>query len=574
MSERVRVDLVLPVYNEERDLARSVLRLRRFLGEQFGAYDWRILIADNASSDTTSEIGRILSDQFTDVQYLRFEERGRGRALRYAWQASTADIVCYMDVDLSTDLHALVPLIRSLTVDGYDVATGSRLMPGSRVTRSLKREVLSRGYNLLLKWWLQVEFDDAQCGFKAMRRRVVEPVLAQVRDEAWFFDSELLIKARWMGLRIISIPVRWVEDPESRVKLWETSWNYLCSISRLRRERASQHVPRRGLVEAVCSNPSVSDAIRSLLAGGLIPIKHTVRCALSRAPQQRVLDVGCGSGMISEVVKGEYLGIDTDQRFLDHATQRYGDGHRVRFAYQPATALPYPDQSYDQTLLVNVMHHLDDEALHRVLSELERVTAHQIVIVDMAPLRYNLLGMVCYRMDQGKHIRSLAEQHARVIRHLRLTEAGYFRSGINLHSVFVGAPRRGAPVPPARTRVLRILTRMNIGGPSVHAALLSTKLDPQQYATSLVVGEPEAGEGDVSGLVQEQGARVHRLTTLRRPLHPWRDVLAFWQLLRIMWTERPNIIHTHLAKAGTLGRLAGLLYNRSEEHTSELQSQR
>ncbi len=232
-----RIDLVLPVYNEERDLARNVLQLRKFLQHNLTQYRWRIVVADNASSDMTSEIGRILADQFDDVAYLRLEERGRGRALRHAWEHSGADIVCYADVDLSTDLHALPPLVASIAEEGHDVATGSRLIPGAHVQRSLKREVLSRIYNLLLNWFLRVQFKDAQCGFKAMRQSLVKPLLSQVRDQAWFFDSELLIKAQWLGLRIKEIPVRWVEDPETRVKIWETGWNYLCSIARLRRER-------------------------------------------------------------------------------------------------------------------------------------------------------------------------------------------------------------------------------------------------------------------------------------------------------------------------------------------------
>lgn len=441
MTPRPRLDVVLPVYNEERDLARTVLKLRRFLETRLRAYDGRILIADNASSDTTSEIGRILADQFQDVTYLRLEELGRGRALRHAWHVSTAEVVCYMDVDLSTELDALLPLVASITQEGYDVATGSRLMPGACVKRSLKRELLSRGYNVLLKWLLHVDFNDAQCGFKAMHRRLVEPLLREVRDEAWFFDSELLIKARWLGLRIRQIPVRWVEDPESRVKLWQTSWNYLRSIARLRRERRSRPPVRAGLIERVCRHPAASDAIRQLLAGGLLPIKARVRAALQHAPQARVLDVGCGSGLFSELVSGAYLGLDEDRRFIEHARRRYGAGNRVQFVCQPAAPLAYPDQSFDQVLLLNVMHHLPDDILHQVLEEVARVARHQVIIVDMVPLRYNLLGMLCYRLDQGKHIRALAVQTTHVARHLHIQASGYFRSGINLHSIFVATPK-------------------------------------------------------------------------------------------------------------------------------------
>ncbi len=441
----LRLDLVLPVYNEERDLARSVLKLRRFLQERFTSYRWRVLIADNASSDATSEIGQILSDQFDDVMYLRVEERGRGRALRHAWQASDAEIVCYMDVDLSTGLDSLSPLVASIAEEGYDLATGSRLIAGARVTRSFKREFLSRGYNILLRCFLQVRFKDAQCGFKAMRRSFVEPLLSRVLDQAWFFDSELLIKAQWMGLRIKEIPVTWVEDPETRVKLWGTSWNYIQSITRLCQEQRRTQQIRRNLIGWICSDPAASDLIRNILAGGLVAIKRKVRQALARHPQHRVLDVGCGSGIFSQLVHGDYVGVDTEQVFLDYATRRYAVTDRIQFACYPATALPYTDQSFDQSLLINVMHHVPNEALDQTLSELGRVTRYQVIIVDMVPLTYNLLGKLCYWLDQGKHIRSLAEQRAHVEQVVKIQESGYFRSGINLHSWFVGVPRRPQP---------------------------------------------------------------------------------------------------------------------------------
>ena len=454
MTLRPSIDVALPVYNEERDLAKSVLKLRRFLRGRLADYRWRILIVDNASSDTTSEIGQILADQFDDVEYRRLEERGRGRALRHAWQTSTADIVCYMDVDLSTDLEALVPLVVSIAEEGYDLATGSRLIAGARVTRSVKRELLSRGYNLLLKWLLRVEFNDAQCGFKAIRRRLVEPLLSRVRDQAWFFDSELLIKAQWMGLRIKEIPVCWVEDPESRVKIWETSWNYIRSIARLRREQRAQQPVRRHLVGWICSHPAAHDAIRNVLAGGLIPITRRVRQALSHAPQNSVVDVGCGSGTFSRLVSGRYVGIDADRPFIEYATRRYGVSDRIHFVCHPAIHLPYADGSFDQGLLINVMHHLADDALHQALSELGRVARYQVIIVDMVPLRYNLFGMLCYRLDQGKHIRSLAEQAARVARYVQIQESGTFRSGINLHSWFVGTPKPHQPSAAVAAEVL------------------------------------------------------------------------------------------------------------------------
>ncbi|HLG50744.1 MAG TPA: dolichyl-phosphate beta-glucosyltransferase [Chloroflexota bacterium] len=236
---RPRVDAVIPVYNEERDLERSVATLRRFLREHGQAWDWRIVIADNASTDRTLAIAEELQRRWPgEVAVIHLDQKGRGRALRRAWTESDADIVCYMDVDLSTDLQHLPSLIDALT-SGYDVAFGSRLAPGARVTRGLKREIISRCYNLLIKLFFWHHFRDAQCGFKGITRQVVQEVVPLVQDQAWFFDTELLLIAEKNGYRLKEIPVTWRDDPDSRVKILRTAWEDLKGLWRLKR-----HFPR------------------------------------------------------------------------------------------------------------------------------------------------------------------------------------------------------------------------------------------------------------------------------------------------------------------------------------------
>lgn len=238
------VDVVIPVYNEERDLARSVNTLRTFLQKEKFPYLWNIVIADNASTDQTLSIARDLAEQFPDVRYIHLDQKGRGRALRKAWTESRADIVCYMDVDLSTGLEALPEMIDSLA-GGYDVAVGSRLMSGSRTTRSLKREFISRCYNIMVKAMFFTRFSDAQCGFKGLTRRSVEELVPLIKDQAWFFDSELLILAEKRGFRIKEIPVEWVEDPDTRVKIVKTALEDVKGLLRVRfrppPKRAARH---------------------------------------------------------------------------------------------------------------------------------------------------------------------------------------------------------------------------------------------------------------------------------------------------------------------------------------------
>src|SRR5215813_6291172 len=178
------VDVVVPVYNEEAALEQSIRRLHRFLAESF-PFAWRIVIADNASTDATPEIARSLRGRLRGVEYLRLERKGRGRALRTAWSNSDARVVAYMDVDLSTDLRALLPLVAPLLSGHSDLAIGTRLARGARVVRGPKRELISRAYNLLLRTVLRARFSDAQCGFKAVRRAALDGLLDTVRDDAW-----------------------------------------------------------------------------------------------------------------------------------------------------------------------------------------------------------------------------------------------------------------------------------------------------------------------------------------------------------------------------------------------------
>ncbi len=228
------VDIVIPVYNEERDLPRSVATLGQFLRDNLSGRTWRIVIADNGSTDGTLAIAQALSARLPGVTCIHLPEKGRGRALRRAWLESNADIVSYMDVDLSTDLKAFPALVQAIE-QGADIAVGSRLMRGAKVLRRpLKREITSRGYNILIKLLFWTRFSDAQCGFKALSRRAAQAILPVTKDLAWFLDSEILIIAEKNGLRIADVPVTWVDDPDSRVKVMKTAWGDIKGLLRLR----------------------------------------------------------------------------------------------------------------------------------------------------------------------------------------------------------------------------------------------------------------------------------------------------------------------------------------------------
>jgi glycosyltransferase involved in cell wall biosynthesis len=232
-SAAPQVDIVIPVHNEEVALAPCVRRLHRYLTGDGFPFTWRIIVADNASTDGTRGIARGLAAALPQVTMIALPAKGRGRALRAAWTASDADVLCYMDVDLSTDLRALLPLVAPLVSGHSDLAIGTRLAGSARVVRGPKRELISRSYNRLLHLTLRTGFSDAQCGFKAGRADVLKRLLPAVRNDEWFFDTELLVLAERADLRIHEVPVDWVDDPDSRVDIVATALEDLRGIARL-----------------------------------------------------------------------------------------------------------------------------------------------------------------------------------------------------------------------------------------------------------------------------------------------------------------------------------------------------
>ena len=228
------VDIVLPVLNEAHVLEQSVTKLHRYLASNL-PYRWCIIIADNGSTDGTAAIARRLAETF-EIRLLQLPEKGRGCALKQSWVSSKADILAYMDIDLSTNLDSFKPMITSLITSDAGLVTGSRLMKQSRTTRGFKREFISRCYNRIIRTTMKTKFVDAQCGFKALRRDVAQKLLPYIKDTAWFFDTELLVKAEYNGYKIHEEPVEWIEDTDSRVDVVKTATEDIKGLSRVRQE--------------------------------------------------------------------------------------------------------------------------------------------------------------------------------------------------------------------------------------------------------------------------------------------------------------------------------------------------
>ncbi|KOU39822.1 glycosyltransferase [Streptomyces sp. NPDC060334] len=260
------LDVVIPVFNEEKDLGPCVRRLHEHLTRTF-PYPFRITIADNASTDRTPEVAAGLAAAVDGVRSTRLEEKGRGRALRTVWSHSEAPVLAYMDVDLSTDLNALLPLVAPLISGHSDLAIGTRLARSSRVVRGAKREFVSRAYNLLLRSSLSARFSDAQCGFKAIRREVAERLLPLVEDTGWFFDTELLVLAERAGLRIHEVPVDWVDDPDTTVHIARTAAEDLRGMWRVGRALAIGALPLDRLARPFGDDPRDRTALPEVPRG-------------------------------------------------------------------------------------------------------------------------------------------------------------------------------------------------------------------------------------------------------------------------------------------------------------------
>ncbi|MDX3003766.1 bifunctional glycosyltransferase family 2/GtrA family protein [Kribbella solani] len=258
-----RVEIVVPVKNEENDLGPNIRRLREFLDTAF-PFSAEVCIADNGSTDATYEIGALLAAELPGVRVVRLEQSGRGRALKQVWSASNAEVLAYMDVDLSTNLNALLPLVAPLLAGHSDVAIGTRLAKSSRVVRRPKREFISRSYNLLLRATLSAHFSDAQCGFKAIRAEVARELLPLVEDTSWFFDTELLVLAEKAGLRIHEVPVDWIDDLDSRVAIAKTVGEDLRGIARLMRSRTDLEPVRQKYGRPRILDPRTAIAARVL----------------------------------------------------------------------------------------------------------------------------------------------------------------------------------------------------------------------------------------------------------------------------------------------------------------------
>lgn len=277
------VEIVVPVHNEAHVLQESIWRLHQYLTLTVRA-TWQITIVDNASTDATSAVARSLAETLPDVLAVRLERQGRGLALRTAWSASRAQVLAYLDVDLSTDLAGLSPLLAPLLSGHSDVAIGTRLSRTSRVVRGTKREFISRSYNGLLRTVLSASFTDAQCGFKAITKQAADRLLPLVRDDKWFFDTELLVLAERSGLRIHEVPVDWQDDPDSRVDIVQTAKDDLRGIWRLFSDLSRRRLPIEAVAEELGRHPLVptdrptfrSQVIRFCVVGGASTLAYAL----------------------------------------------------------------------------------------------------------------------------------------------------------------------------------------------------------------------------------------------------------------------------------------------------------
>ena len=234
------INLTIPLYNEELVLSENVIKILEFLKYSGldDKYTWRIILANNSSTDKTEAVAKIFAQQFPQkVFYLYLLQKGKGLAIKTAWQKFPTDYYVFMDADLATDLEALPRLVQELE-NGADLVIGSRYLPDSKTERSLTRLLISKIYRGLARVWLGLPFSDLPCGFKGVNHKLITSLISRIKNNEWFFDTELLFRAHRAGYKIKEIPVVWTETfnqkRKSRVGIIRVSWNYLKELSKLK----------------------------------------------------------------------------------------------------------------------------------------------------------------------------------------------------------------------------------------------------------------------------------------------------------------------------------------------------
>jgi hypothetical protein len=419
-GRNVVIDITVPVLNEEHCLERSIKTLALYLSERC-PYDWLITVVDSGSQDATGLIADSMAASISRVRALRLDRRGRGAALKQAWTTSTADVMAYMDVDLSTGLHALPRLIEPI-VDGLaDVSIGSRLAKGATIQRSVKREIISRTYNILTRSAFNYQIRDAQCGFKAVSSEVARKLIPEIEDNDWFFDTELLVLASRNGFVINEVPVRWIEDSDSRVRIARTAFADLQGIRRLRRHapapmRSPSTEPRaeslpdarweannpdelgataefdlyatryeKSVDQAISFTGRDSDFFAERKADLLEELAHRHIGDLRRL---HVLDVGCGTGTTCRHLAGRaghLCGVDISKEMLAVARETV---QGAEFRWYDGDRLPFSDGTFDVTIAICALHHVPRPRRPDFVSEMNRVTRQDglIVIFEHNPL--------------------------------------------------------------------------------------------------------------------------------------------------------------------------------------------
>lgn len=277
------LDVTIPVFNDEARIEASLRQLHAYLVDRF-PHSFRITVADIASTDNTLKIAERLARELPELTVTRFNERGRGNALRQVWLASPSPVLAYMEAGLPVDLAALGPLVAPLISGHSDLAIGTRLARTSRVIRGPKRDLVSRMYNRLLRWAMGARFSDAQCGFKAIRADVAHRLLPHIKDDAWFFDTELLMVAERCGLRIHEVPVDWADDPNSGVDVVRTALADLRGMGRLGRDLATARIPIPELRTELGRAPSpvAPRTLRRMLRAGALCVGYVLAFLLFR----------------------------------------------------------------------------------------------------------------------------------------------------------------------------------------------------------------------------------------------------------------------------------------------------